>query len=115
MNKIYSLVIIFISFFIVCNCFKLIENHGNYKISGEPIPSNSEQNIWACEGPSIGCHKHGTWQRNVDGEVITDNVNNINIRYSGGTNLSGTHNINLIPSINPNTGRVADSSSLPTR
>ena len=40
MNKVYSLVIIFISFFIICKCFKLIENHENYKISGGPIPSN---------------------------------------------------------------------------
>lgn len=114
MNKIYSLVIVFISFFIICNCFKLIEKHGNYKISGDPIPSNSGENIWACEGPGVGCHKHGTWQRNVDGEVNTT-VNDINISYSGGTNLSGTHNINLIPLINPNTGRVSDLSSLPTR
>ena len=82
MNKIYSLVIIFISFFIICNCFKLIEKHGNYKISGDPIPSNTEQNSWACEGPGIGCHKHGNWQRNIDGEVI-DNIDDINIRYSG--------------------------------
>jgi hypothetical protein len=114
MNKIYSLVIVFISSFIICNCFKLIEKHGNYKINGDPIPANSEQNVWACESPNVGCHKHGAWQRNVDGNVNTA-VNDINIRYTGGNDLSGTHNINFTPVVDPNTGHLSDASTLPTR
>ena len=73
MKKLYSLLIIFLSFYIICNCFKIIEKHGNYKLNNEPLPANTQQrgNSWACESPGVGCHKHESWTRLVDGDVNT--------------------------------------------
>ena len=94
MKKFYSFLIIFLSFYIICNCFKIIEKHGNYKLNNQPLSENIQErnNSWACVRPGVGCHKHESWTRLVDGDVNTSSP--FGISYQGGSNLSGTHNIN---------------------